>query len=150
MSEQTKDKYQKFKTWLLTFGRINYDTDGRMCRRFERSSLSMQLKIICSEYYDIMRTDIPKISVINELLSIRKNEITERFDRYNKAINYGEEENGNYYDSDKDYYNLSFPELSDILADEIKILNDEIQLLNSYKDNIIKEERRRYNKNNYI
>ena len=145
MSEQTKEKYQKFKTWLLTFGKINYDRDGRMRRRFERSTLSMQLKIICSEYYDIMGTKIEKISVINELLSIRKNEINERFNRYNKAMNYDEEE-ADYYDSDKKYYSLSFPELSDILADEIKILNDEIQLLNSYKNNIIKEEIRRQNK----
>ena len=146
MSEQTKEKYQKFKSWLQTFGRINYNKEGIMCRRFERSSLTMQLNIICSEYHDIMGTKIDKISVINELLSIRKNEITERFDRYNKAMNYDEEENADYYDPDKDYYNLSFPELSDILADEIKILNDEVQLLNSYRNNIIKEERRRQNK----
>lgn len=149
MSEQTKEKYQKFKSWLLIFGKINYNKDGRMCRRFERSSLSMQLKIICSEYYDIMGTNIDKISVINELLNIRRNEINERFDRYNKAMNYDEEE-ADYYDPDKNYYTLSFPELSDILADEIKILNDEVQLLNSYKNNIIKEEIRKQNKNNYI
>lgn len=147
MSEQT-EKYQKFKSWLLTFGRINYNKEGMMCRRFEKSYLTMQLNIICSEYHDIMGTKIDKISVINELLSIRKNEITERFDRYNKAMNYDEE--ADYYDSDKKYYSLSFPELSDILADEIKILNDEIQLLNSYKNNIIKEKIRRQNKNNYI
>lgn len=144
MSEQTKEKYQKFKSWLQTFGRINYNKEGMMCRRFEKSSLTMQLNIICSEYHDITETKIDKISVINELLSIRKNEIAERFDRYNKAMNYDEE--ADYYDSDKKYYSLSFPELSDILADEISILNDEVQLLNSYRNNIIKEERRRQNK----